>query len=71
MGYQFDVSKLDTQYQHTGSMKVTSEQVRYEYKHLYYKLHGTNVELYDCFVPIVHPLFVVVSGDIEQWEKIK
>jgi hypothetical protein len=71
MGYKFDVSKLDTQYQHTGSIKVTTEQVRYEFKHLYFKQNGVAVSLPDCFIPVVHPLFVVVPGDIEQWERIK
>jgi hypothetical protein len=52
-------------------MEVTSEQVRYEFKHLYFKQNGLEVSLPDCFMPVVHPLFVVVSGDIEQWEKVK
>jgi hypothetical protein len=70
MGYNFNQGKLDTQYQHTGSMEVTSEQVRYEYKHLCRKNNVESV-LIGSEVPIVHPLFVVVSGDIEQWEKVK
>jgi hypothetical protein len=71
MEYNFNQGKLDTQYQHTGSITVTTEQIRYEFKHLYFKQNGLEVSLPDCFMPVVHPLFVIVPGNIEHWEKVK
>jgi hypothetical protein len=67
-GYNYDRSKLGERYI-DESITVNSEQMRFEFEHLQRKLeiratpHG-NVELRP------HPLFVVVPGPIESWERI-
>ena len=55
-----------------SKIKVTSEQVAYECRHLLNKLKLRDAERYRIVKSIriieVHPLFVVVDGEIESWE---
>ncbi len=78
-GYKFDITKIP-QVVSTKQLTVTKGQLEYEWKHLENKLdyrhsqdqfdknckytnYGKNIE--------AHPLFKVVEGSIESWEKIK
>jgi hypothetical protein len=53
---------------------VTSGQVNYEFSHLKNKLKNRDPERYNILLKEnaikVHPLFYVVEGPIENWEKI-
>lgn len=56
-------------------LTVTSEQIRYETQHLKEKLKIRDVQKYMEYERVTeltaHPLFKVVPGDIESWEKRK
>jgi hypothetical protein len=67
-------------------MTVTKGQLKYEFRHLYNKLmirdkRQARKIWYNCYplagilhtIPKIkpHPLFEVVEGDIESWEKVK
>jgi hypothetical protein len=71
-GYRFDISKLGPK-QECSKMPVTEGQIRYELNHLKAKLKVRNLSRYQtiCAVkePGTHPLFRVVEGGIESWEK--
>lgn len=73
-GYQFDRSKLLRPMDISLHMSVTSEQIAYEWDHLTHKLKVRSEADYQKwhFVAICepHPLFVVVPGAIEDWERI-
>jgi hypothetical protein len=71
-GYNFDLSKIN----HSGAVlpiQTTSGQLDFEVKHLLGKLEKRSKEDYDLFVGIEridpHPLFEIVPGDVENWEK--
>jgi hypothetical protein len=71
-GYHFDESKLDPQPE-CSKIAVTEGQLRYELNHLKAKLKVRNLSRYKtvCAVkkPRAHPLFRVVEGGVESWEK--
>ncbi|NJC87246.1 MAG: hypothetical protein FIB02_01750 [Desulfuromonas sp.] len=53
------------------AIPVTAGQVAYEWQHLGRKLQQRDPERWQAQsgnAPRVHPLFVVVPGDIEEWE---
>lgn len=56
-------------------MGVTEEQLKYEWNHYLNKLHTRNydkwLELFQIIEPEPHPIFDVVPGEIEPWEKVK
>lgn len=67
-GYKYDRSKLGER-SWSPALTVTSGQMHFEFAHLQRKLEirstpHVNVELKP------HPLFVVVDGPIESWERI-
>jgi hypothetical protein len=71
-GYRFDAEKINC----TGSrgkMTVNNGQVRFEWNHLMKKLKSRDPERYKELLkvksPLPHPLFQVVKGGIEKWEK--
>lgn len=70
-GYRFDASKI-VQTATTTRIHVTEGQVAYELSHLRAKLkvrdRGAYEKLEHVERPAVHPLFVVVNGEIEEWE---
>jgi hypothetical protein len=72
-GYSFDETKIIRCAAHS-EIHVTAGQVEYEWKHLLAKLSVRNPSLHDKFrvvsSPIVHPLFRVVPGGIESWERV-
>jgi hypothetical protein len=72
-GYQFNASKIlctDTK----TRIRVTNGQVAYELAHLSAKLKVRDLACYARLVhdgsPAIHPLFKVVSGEIEDWEVV-
>ncbi len=54
---------------------VTQGQMKYEFKHLKEKLKTRDRDKYheltEINLPIPNPVFRVIPGDIEPWEKIK
>ena len=71
-GYSFDSRKLGPRRQGIG-LTVTRGQLRYEWRHLLRKLARRSPRLYERWrseaAPVPHPLFRVVTGDIESWER--
>lgn len=55
-------------------IKVSTEQLKYEMRHLLNKLKCRAVKKYDEIKYLVdfetHPLFNLISGEIEAWERI-
>jgi hypothetical protein len=72
-GYRFDAGKIlrtDT----TTKIAVTDGQVAYELAHLLAKLKVRDTTSYEKLAhiaqPSIHPLFMLVSGEIEDWEVV-
>ncbi|TCP69822.1 pyrimidine dimer DNA glycosylase/endonuclease V [Baia soyae] len=72
-GYRFDETKVGD-VRTECKMKVTKGQVDYEWKWLCEKLKVRDPSLLETWKHVakmeVHPLFEVVDGEIEAWEKI-
>lgn len=73
-GYKFNASKIGN-VSFDEKITVTSGQVEYEWLHLFAKL-GTRspewlMKYSEVVSPAPHPLFRVVKGDIEEWERYK
>lgn len=70
-GYHFDKKKIDWDFQST-QLSVTDGQIHYEKQHLLNKLSVRDPKkqmiLQAIPTPEVHPLFIIVKGDIEDWE---
>ena len=71
-GYKFDLSKIN----HNGvttPIQISSGQLDFEIKHLLNKLEKRSKKHFDLLVEseniAPHPLFDIVLGDIEDWEK--
>jgi hypothetical protein len=73
-GYAFDGSKLGRDHP-APLIPVTEGQLRYEWSWLLKKLRSRNPTLYrqhlEVSAPIVHPLFRVVPGPVEEWERAR
>lgn len=73
-GYQFDRTKIGTRFAPTR-IPVSRGQLHYELQHLKKKLkvrdHERGRVLRGLSVPKAHPLFRVVKGEIESWEREK
>lgn len=73
-GYRFDGSKMSHARIDRPQLPVTEGQLRYELQHLHAKLLVRcpewchRVESID--VPEPHPLFFVVGGEVEAWERL-
>ncbi len=71
-GYKFDESKF-TKQKENFLLEVTNEQIEYEFKHLLKKLEKRDIEKFETIKYIenidAHPLFKIVQGKIEKWEK--
>jgi hypothetical protein len=72
-GYHFDAVKIVSGH-HPLAIPVTSGQVAYEVEHLKRKLA---VRAPDCLpvltgenTPQLNPLFCIIPGDVESWEKV-
>lgn len=81
-GYRFDLSRVDRAARPapgTGddgavvpAVPVTDGQVAYEWRHLMDKLARRSPDRHAAqagVAPAVHPLFVVVPGPVEPWER--
>ena len=72
-GYNFDAGKFDSP-QRCSRILVTDGQLRYELNHLKTKLMLRHRGQYKILLalkkPKAHPLFKVVKGGIETWERI-
>jgi Pyrimidine dimer DNA glycosylase len=72
-GYQFDASKIASG-RVTHTIPVTTGQVFYEFTHLKAKLKVRDKAIFDqlqtIVTPRVHPLFEIISGSVESWEKV-
>jgi hypothetical protein len=73
-GYRFDASKI-SRAQASCRMRETRGQLLYEWKHLRAKLRARAPQTYRRFrgvkVPEAHPLFRIVAGGINDWEKAR
>jgi hypothetical protein len=71
-GYRFDAAKI-ARGRMRGKINVTRGQLAYEWKHLRAKLKRRSPEISKQIkgipFPEPHPLFRVVEGDAESWEK--
>ena len=72
-GYSFDPEKFDANAK-SQNIAVTKGQMEFECGHLLSKLNvrdperGQSFSALKSFEP--HPLFVIVDGEIESWEKV-
>ena len=67
-GYNFDASKIVVPGEDAAPIPVTSGQLAYEWEHLGKKIAARSPEFVRAAEPTPHPLFVVVPGDIADWE---
>ena len=71
-GYSFDRSKVGP-LGVVDRIEVTSGQVEFEWQHLLSKLLARSPLIYEkrrnTADPDCHPLFRIVDGQIEQWER--
>ena len=71
-GYHFDQSKINHK-AIAAPIQTTLGQLDFEVKHLLGKLEKRCKECFDVLTNVEnvfpHPLFNIVSGDIEDWEK--
>ena len=72
-GYHFDPLKIGPTFTHE-KIAVTDGQLRYELEHLRNKLSvrapQKNAEIARVTDPEAHPLFRVVPGEVEAWERL-
>jgi hypothetical protein len=73
-GYAFDVRKIP-HLRPSKPMKETRGQLLYEWNHLQLKLKVRDLARYkECrslAVPASHPLFRIVAGDVQPWERVR
>lgn len=71
-GYQFDVGKIGSEFS-PAQLSVTEGQLRLELEHLKRKLRVRDLERYKSLenidLPTANPIFTVVEGDVQAWEK--
>jgi hypothetical protein len=72
-GYVFDRNKFEVNNEPT-LLTVTSGQINYETDHLRKKLQTRDPERLTIFLKETkidtHPLFRIIDGEVEQWEKV-
>jgi len=72
--YRFDDTKI-VRAEIVSPLPVTRGQLEYEWNHLQAKLKTRCPPVYERNLatefPEVHPLFEVVDGEVEEWERIK
>jgi Pyrimidine dimer DNA glycosylase len=72
-GFKFDIGKI-TRGGHAECMTVTRGQIKYEWDHLLAKLINRNtqkfIELKSVRKIAPHPLFNIIHGGVEDWEKV-
>lgn len=72
-GYSFDKTKIGEE-KFKGKIPVTDGQLSHEFEHLKNKLKTRNPKMFLEFKkiknPAPHPLFKIVPGKVEEWEKV-
>lgn len=72
-GYKFDASKIQ-EISSEVKIPVTAGQIEYEWGHLLSKLEIRSPSLFKKYFllhsPEPHPVFVIVPGGIEPWERV-
>lgn len=72
-GYRFDAAKLGPEPPSTIRIESTSGQLAYEWTHLLRKLQARSPEVFERWhalrTPQAHPMFAIVEGPIEPWER--
>jgi len=70
--YHFDKSKIDWNFEE-ATIEVTDGQLKYETHHLLNKLSVRCPEKYNELIMLnqllPHPMFRIIAGNIEDWEK--
>ncbi len=73
-GYAFDVRKI-ARLRPPKPIKETIGQLLYELSHLRRKLRVRDLTRYEecrsLKVPAPHPLFRIVAGDVQPWERVR
>jgi hypothetical protein len=73
-GYRFDAAKINHS-RAPGQLIVTSGQLQFEWSHLMEKLKTRSpdwhAQLLSVKIPLPHPIFMVVDGDIASWERVR
>ena len=70
-GYAFDATKIDATAQ-AAPMEETTGQLEFEWHHLLAKLVKRDPARHETLKakrPEPHPLFVLIKGDVRDWEK--
>jgi hypothetical protein len=67
-GYSFDETKIAGA-RTRAKLRVTRGQLEYEWDHLTKKLRRRSPRFPTAAEPRLHPLFVIVDGPIEAWER--
>ena len=74
-GYRFDVTKIGRLAKVIEVIPVSRRQIQYEWQHLQGKLNERDPEWLTKLGKLrrisPHPMFVVVPGEIEPWEKLR
>lgn len=75
--YSFDTSKIDPLHSPPEKINVTSGQLSFEYNHLLNKLKSRNKIHYQKLIALnilpsyfKNPIFEVIPGNVEPWEKL-
>jgi hypothetical protein len=74
-GYNYDCSKIDEPQESVEAMPITDGQLVYELKILMDRLEARAPDRFEQLksmnigVPLPNPVFRVVEGDVESWEK--
>lgn len=72
-GYAFDTSKLPAQRRRCAAIVVTEGQLGYERRHLLAKLLRRDAARHALLAATAsvaaHPSFVIVAGDVAEWER--
>jgi hypothetical protein len=72
-GYHFNIQKVTTGF-HPKLIEVTEGQIKYELEHLKKKLAvrdpARRQQIINLSQPDPHPLFTIIPGEIEAWEKV-
>jgi hypothetical protein len=73
-GYKFDASKIGAR-RFRGKITETRGQLLYEWRHLKRKLKRRDVKRYRELLPVKmpapHPLFRIVPGRVQDWERVR
>ena len=72
--YRFEARKVP-RHGRVKRIRVTAGQLAYEWEHLRTKVRHRNRAWWNRIAaidqPQVHPLFVIVPGDVETWERVE